>query len=123
MVSIEDFLRHFRGLNRRAVRDVGDLGVDAERWSPPTGDGENAWGIGQIVSHMATSRVFFAGAYAEGRWHAEQWSGPVETSEQWVAAHLQYCQSANGEPDGDSSCSSVCSRQSNPAWDPYRVTR
>jgi uncharacterized damage-inducible protein DinB len=86
MVSIEDFLRHYRGLNRRAVRDVGGLGVDAERWSPPTGDGENAWGIGQIVSHMATSRVFFAGAYAEGRWHAEEWPGPVETSEQWVAA-------------------------------------
>jgi uncharacterized damage-inducible protein DinB len=48
--------------------------------------GENAWGVGQIVAHMATSRLFFAGAYAEERWHVEQWPGPTDTGEQWVAA-------------------------------------
>ncbi len=53
-------------------------------------------------------------------------SGPVTRSQvianaqQWVTAQLQYCQSANGQPDYDTSCSSTCMRQSNPAWDPYR---
>ncbi|HEY6462651.1 MAG TPA: hypothetical protein VIY73_20925, partial [Polyangiaceae bacterium] len=39
---------------------------------------------------------------------------------QWVNAKLLYCQSANGQPDGDTSCSSTCNRESNPQWDPYR---
>lgn len=39
---------------------------------------------------------------------------------QWVDAKLLYCQSANGQPDDDTSCSSVCNRESNPQWDPYR---
>ena len=33
---------------------------------------------------------------------------------------LHYCQSPNGAHDYDASCSTVCSRTSNPAWDPYR---
>jgi uncharacterized membrane protein YgcG len=44
----------------------------------------------------------------------------IANAEQWVAAQLQYCQSANGQPDADPSCASVCQRTSNPAWDPYR---
>ncbi|HYW23768.1 MAG TPA: DinB family protein [Terriglobales bacterium] len=84
--DIEDFLHYFRGLNRRAVRDVGGLQAVAETWTPPAGEGENAWGVGQIVAHMATSRVFFARAYAEERWAAEQWPGPYDTGAQWVAA-------------------------------------
>jgi uncharacterized damage-inducible protein DinB len=84
--DIEDFLHYFRGLNRRAVRDVGGLDAAAETWRPPAGEGENAWGVGQIVAHMATSRVFFARAYVEERWQAEQWPGPSDTGAQWVAA-------------------------------------
>jgi MYXO-CTERM domain-containing protein len=38
----------------------------------------------------------------------------------WVAAQVPYCQSANGQPDPDNSCSSVCMRPSNADWDPYR---
>jgi hypothetical protein len=38
----------------------------------------------------------------------------------WVAAEVPYCQSPNGQPDPDTSCSSVCMRPSNPEWDPYR---
>ena len=41
-------------------------------------------------------------------------------AEQWVAAKLLYCQSPNGKPDDDTACASVCARESNPAWDPYR---
>ena len=44
----------------------------------------------------------------------------IANAEQWVTAKLLYCQSPEGEPDGDTSCSSVCNRQSNPQWDPYR---
>lgn len=84
--DIEDFLHYFRGLNRRAVRDVGGLRAEAETWTPPAGEGENGWGVGQIVSHMATSRVFFARAYGEGGWNAEQWPEPAATRDQWVAA-------------------------------------
>ncbi len=47
-------------------------------------------------------------------------SDVIANAEQWVAAKLQYCQSANGEPDADPSCSSTCERTSNPEWDPYR---
>jgi uncharacterized membrane protein YgcG len=44
----------------------------------------------------------------------------ISRAEQWVTAKLLYCQSANGQPDYDTSCSSTCTRQSNPQWDPYR---
>src|SRR5450432_1572254 len=41
-------------------------------------------------------------------------------AEQWVAAKLPYCQSANHQPDGDTACSPTCTRPDNPAWDDYR---
>lgn len=47
-------------------------------------------------------------------------SDAVSRAQQWVTAKLLYCQSPNGKPDGDTACSSVCQRQSNPQWDPYR---
>jgi hypothetical protein len=39
---------------------------------------------------------------------------------EWVAAMVPYCQAANHQPDGDSSCSPTCTRPDNPAWDAYR---
>lgn len=84
--SVAGFLSHFRGLNRRAVRDFGGLGQEAETWRPSSGDGEDAWDVGQIVAHIAMSRLFFAGAYAELRWHAGPWPGPTRTRADWVAA-------------------------------------
>ncbi|HEX4451793.1 MAG TPA: hypothetical protein VH143_13030 [Kofleriaceae bacterium] len=44
----------------------------------------------------------------------------VERAMQWVVAEVPYCQSANHQPDGDSSCSPTCERPDNPAWDAYR---
>jgi hypothetical protein len=44
----------------------------------------------------------------------------VSRAEQWVAAELPYCQSANHQRDYDPSCASVCDRVDNAAWDPYR---
>lgn len=84
--SVDGFLSHFRGLNRRAVRDFGGLGPEAETWRPASGEGEDAWDVGQIVAHIAMSRLFFAGAYTERRWRAEPWPDPTRTREEWVAA-------------------------------------
>jgi hypothetical protein len=44
----------------------------------------------------------------------------VSRADEWVTAKLLYCQSPNGVTDPDTSCSAVCTRESNPAWDPYR---
>ncbi len=44
----------------------------------------------------------------------------IARAQQWVAAKLPYCQSANHQPDGDTACSPVCTRPDNPEWDPYR---
>jgi hypothetical protein len=44
----------------------------------------------------------------------------VARAEQWVAAQLPYCQSANHAHDYDPSCSAICTRPNNAAWDPYR---
>jgi hypothetical protein len=44
----------------------------------------------------------------------------VSRAEQWVAVELAYCQSPNHVADYDPSCSSVCNRTDNPAWDAYR---
>lgn len=87
MISdIGEFLRFFEGVNRRAVRDVKALPADAESWTPPGGDGENAWDIGQIIGHMAVSRLYFASAYRDEGWIADPWPSPTRTREEWVDA-------------------------------------
>ena len=47
-------------------------------------------------------------------------STAVDRAMQWVNAKLKYCQSANHAHDYDAACSSVCSRENNADWDPYR---
>ncbi len=34
----------------------------------------------------------------------------ISRAEEWVAAKLLYCQSANGKADGDTACPSICER-------------
>lgn len=104
MISdIDGFLAHFRGLNRRAVRDFGSLAPEAETWRPPAGQGEDAWGVGQLVAHVALSRLFFGRAYTELRWEPEQWPGPTRTRADWVAAldhsAAQFQERLQGTPD------------------------
>lgn len=84
--GISGFLAHFKGLNRRAVRDFGGLAVEAETWRPPWGEGEDAWDVGQIVAHVAMSRIFFGRAYRELLWQPEPWPGPTRTRAEWVQA-------------------------------------
>ncbi len=44
----------------------------------------------------------------------------IARAEQWVAVELPYCQSINHAHDYDVSCSAICNRVDNAAWDPYR---
>jgi uncharacterized damage-inducible protein DinB len=72
--DIQDYLRYYRGLNKRTMRDVGALPPEAETWKPPAtladraGGGENSWSIGEIVRHIAGSRLYFARAYSDEGW-------------------------------------------------------
>ena len=86
ITDIDAYLKWFAGVNKRAVRDVSALPDEAEGWKPQTGDGENAWGIGQLVGHMATSRMWFTTAYRGGGWTTDQWEEPTETRDQWIDA-------------------------------------
>ena len=68
LTDIDTFLRYFDGVNRRALRDIGALPQEAESYRPHAGEGEAAWGIGEIVRHMAGSRLYFARAYRGEGW-------------------------------------------------------
>src|SRR2546428_12307834 len=66
--DIKTFLRYFDGVHRRALRDIGALPREAESYRPETGEGEGAWSIGELVRHMAGSRLYFARAYRGEGW-------------------------------------------------------
>ncbi len=83
--SIEAFLRYFDTVNRRALRDIEALPPEADGWTPPQGEGEQAWSINQIVGHIAGSRLYFASAYRGEGWIN---SPPpnVSSREHWLPA-------------------------------------
>ena len=91
--SIDDFLRYFRSVHKRALRDVGSLPPAADGWTPAGGEGENAWSINTVVGHIAGSRLYFASAYRREGWinpsqpksppatsGCRSWSSPTTTS-------------------------------------------
>ncbi len=83
--EIDGFLRYFRSVNRRAVRDVTALPPPADGWTPDAGEGEHAWSINQLIGHMCGSRLYFASAYRQ-----EGWISPpppdVSRAELWAPA-------------------------------------
>jgi uncharacterized damage-inducible protein DinB len=83
--SIDEFLRYFDAVHRRARRDIAALPREAQNWAPPAGEGENAWSINGLVGHMAGSRLYFASAY-----RGEGWISPhppdVSRHELWLDA-------------------------------------
>ena len=69
MISdVDSYLRFFDGVRRRTERDIAALPPEAAKWRPPVRDGEEGWGIGQIVGHIGTSRLYFASAYRDEGW-------------------------------------------------------
>jgi len=86
ITDIAAFLHWFGGVNRRAVRDIGSLPDEALTWKPPSGTGEDAWSIAELVAHMAASRLMFARAYRGEGWLPELWPHPTDTREQWIDA-------------------------------------
>ena len=104
LTSIHEFTRYFEGVNRRAIRDIGALPPGAEDWRPPAGEGEQGWGIGQLVAHIVDTRRMFLGVYRATGWvmalpqplPRERWlpeleasaaelvAGLAETPEEWL---------------------------------------
>lgn len=81
--SIDAFLKYFDAVNRRAVRDIAALPPQADGWTPPAGEGENAWSINQIVGHIAVSRLYLSSAYRGEGWIFP--AGPdVSSHDKWV---------------------------------------
>jgi uncharacterized damage-inducible protein DinB len=86
ITDIDAFLRYFDAVHRRALRDIGALPPEAERWAPTGGEGENAWSIGEIVRHIAGTRMYWARAYRGEGWIAD-WEVPItESQSSWLPA-------------------------------------
>ena len=83
--DINGFLRYFRSVNRRAVRDVTALPPQADGWTPLGGEGENAWSINQLIGHMCGSRLYFASAYQLQGWISPE-PPDVSRAELWAPA-------------------------------------
>ena len=66
--SIDDFLRYFDAVHRRAHRDIAALPPEADGWAPAAGEGESGWSINTLIGHMAGSRLYFASAYRGDGW-------------------------------------------------------
>jgi len=80
------YLRYFRSVRRRTIRDVAALPDEAVTWQPPYGDGEAGWGIPKIVEHIAESPFFFASAYRGDGWVWEAWPEHLADRSTWVPA-------------------------------------
>lgn len=81
--SIDEFLRYFDGVQRRTLRDVAALPVDADGWTPPVGEGERAWSVNTVIAHIAAARSFFSGAYRGEGWIAPPFPD-TSSRERWL---------------------------------------
>ena len=86
ITDVASFVSWFEGVHRRTLRDVRLLPAEAETWVPPTGDGEAAWGIPQLVRHTAEARPYFGSAFAGDGWVWDPWPDEVTGPETWVTA-------------------------------------
>ncbi|TMB93517.1 MAG: hypothetical protein E6J42_12770 [Chloroflexi bacterium] len=82
--DIQAFLNYFEGAHKRSVRDIAALPPEAESYRPETGEGENAWGVTDIVRHMAGSRLYFSRAYRGEGWVFDGPLRAVNSQIDWV---------------------------------------
>jgi len=82
--DIQAFLNYFEGAHKRSVRDIAALPPEAESYRPETGEGENAWGVTDIVRHMAGSRLYFSRAYRGEGWVFDGPLRAVNSQADWV---------------------------------------
>jgi uncharacterized damage-inducible protein DinB len=88
--DIQDFLRYYRGLHKRTMRDIAALPPEAADYKPPAalaeraGDGENTWSIGEIVRHIGGARLYFARAYRDEGWIFDGPARDVKTQDDWI---------------------------------------
>jgi uncharacterized damage-inducible protein DinB len=88
--DVQDFLRYYRGLHKRTMRDIAALPPEAADYSPPAalaeraGDGENTWSIGEIVRHIGGARLYFARAYRGEGWIFDGPAREVDTQDDWI---------------------------------------
>ncbi len=82
--DIEAFLKYFDGVHGRSLRDVAALPPQAVTYRPATGEGEGAWSIGEIVRHMAGSRLYFSRAYRGEGWVFEYPLHAVTSQADWL---------------------------------------
>ncbi len=82
--EIGAYINYFEGAHRRTVRDVSALPADAVAYLPETGEGEKAWGIGEIVRHIAGARLYFTRAYRDEGWFFSDELRDAEALEDWV---------------------------------------
>lgn len=85
IATIRGFLDYFDAVNRRAMRDIAALPPEADGWTPPAGEGENAWSINTLVGHMAGSRSYFVNAYSSRGWISPE-PPDVSSRDLWVPA-------------------------------------
>ena len=109
MVLFDDvhaFLAWFEGVHRRTLRDVAALPPEAETWLPhaATGDDGAAWGIPQLVAHLAEARGYFASAFLGHGWVWDAWPVGLPTLDTWLDAlevSMERLRAQISGPDGD----------------------
>lgn len=82
--DIGAYINYFEGAHRRTVRDVSALPPEAVSYMPETGEGENAWGIAEIVRHIAGARLYFTRAYRDEGWFFSDELREVEAQSDWA---------------------------------------
>jgi len=82
--NVDAYINYFEGAHKRSVRDVSALPPAAASYEPETGEGENAWGIGEIVRHMAGARLYFIRAYRDEGWFFSDELRAADTQDDWV---------------------------------------
>lgn len=85
---VQDFVRWFEGVHRRTLRDVSLLPDEAATWLPATPDPESgvAWGVPDLVAHLAEGRLYFTGAFLNRGWIWDPWPSRPETKDAWIEA-------------------------------------